>query len=38
VPYGHWKTTTFTAGLRITGMTAPFVLEHFPIIGDRIQS
>jgi transposase len=27
VPYGHWKTTTFTAGLRITGMTAPFVLD-----------
>ena len=25
VPHGHWKTTTFTAGLRLTGMTAPFV-------------
>lgn len=27
VPYGHWKTTTFVAGLRTTGMTAPFVLD-----------
>ncbi|KXV67249.1 transposase [Acetobacter orleanensis] len=26
-PHGHWKTTTFTAGLRLTGMTAPFVHE-----------
>jgi transposase len=25
VPHGHWKTTTFTAALRLTGMTAPFV-------------
>ena len=27
VPFGHWKTTTFTAGLRWTGVTAPFVLD-----------
>ena len=27
VPHGHWKTTTFTAGLRIGGMTAPMVLD-----------
>lgn len=27
VPHGHWKTTTFTAGLRLTGMTAPMVLD-----------
>ena len=27
IPYGHWKTTTFLAGLRITGMTAPMVLD-----------
>ena len=27
VPYGHWKTTTFVAGLRLTGMVAPFVLD-----------
>ena len=27
VPHGHWKTTTFVAGLRLTGMVAPFVLD-----------
>jgi transposase len=27
VPFGHWKTTTFTAGLRLTGLTAPFLLD-----------
>lgn len=27
VPHGHWKTTTFVAGLRTTGITAPFVLD-----------
>jgi transposase len=27
IPYGHWKTTTFVAGLRITGMMAPMVLD-----------
>lgn len=27
VPHGHWKTTTFTGALRITGMTAPMVLD-----------
>jgi transposase len=27
VPFGHWKTTTFTAGLRLTGFAAPFVLD-----------
>lgn len=27
VPYGHWKTTTFVAGLRLSGMVAPFVLD-----------
>lgn len=26
VPYGHWKTTTFVAGLTLRGMIAPFVL------------
>jgi hypothetical protein len=25
VPHGHWKMTTFTGALRLTGMTAPFV-------------
>src|SRR5262249_44275777 len=33
VPYGHWKTTTFTAGLRHDGLTAPFVID-VPINGD----
>ena len=27
VPYGHWKTTTFIAGLRCSGMVAPFVID-----------
>ena len=27
VPHGHWKTTTFVAGLRNTGMVAPMVLD-----------
>jgi transposase len=27
VPHGHWKTTTFVAGLRLTGVSAPFVLD-----------
>jgi transposase len=27
VPHGHWKTTTFIAGLRTAGMVAPFVLD-----------
>ncbi|MGX1097364.1 transposase [Amorphus sp. MBR-141] len=27
VPHGHWKTTTFVAGLRSTGILAPMVLD-----------
>jgi transposase len=27
IPHGHWKTTTFTAGLRLGGLTAPMVLD-----------
>jgi transposase len=27
VPHGHWKTTTLVAGLRTTGITAPYVLD-----------
>ncbi len=27
VPWGHWKTTTFVAGLRVDGLTAPMVLD-----------
>jgi transposase len=32
-PWGHWKTTTFTAGLRCDGLVAPFVLDG-PMNGD----
>ncbi len=28
VPHGHWKTTTFVAGLRHDGITAPFVVDR----------
>jgi transposase len=27
VPHGHWKTTTFVAGLRSTALTAPCVID-----------
>ena len=27
IPHGHWKTTTFVAGLRQDGIVAPFVLD-----------
>lgn len=27
VPHGHWKTTTFTAALRRSGLAAPMVLD-----------
>jgi transposase len=33
VPHGHWKTTTFTAALRLNGLTAPMVLDG-PMSGD----
>lgn len=33
VPWGHWKTTTFTAGLRCDGLIAPFVLDG-PMNGE----
>lgn len=32
VPHGHWKTTTFIAGLRYNGITAPMVLDG-PVDG-----
>ena len=37
IPHGHWKTTTFTAGLRIGGLTAPFVLDG-PMDGDAFRA
>lgn len=27
MPHGHWKTTTFVAGLRVSGFSAAFVLD-----------
>jgi transposase len=33
VPHGHWKTTTFTAGLRLNGLTVPLVLDG-PMDGE----
>jgi len=32
VPHGHWKTTTFVAGLRRSGIVAPLVLDG-PVTG-----
>lgn len=26
-PFGHWKTTPFLAGLRVSGLTAPLVID-----------
>ena len=37
VPQGHWKTTTFIAGLRRTGMVAPMVLDG-PINGEWFRA
>lgn len=37
VPQGHWKTTTVVAGLRVTGMVAPMLLDG-PINGDAFQA
>ena len=37
IPHGHWKTTTFIAGLRRSGMVAPMVLDG-PINGVWFQA
>ncbi len=37
IPHGHWKTTTFVAGLRLSGMVAPMVLDG-PINGRAFQA
>lgn len=37
VPYGHWKTTTFTAGLRRDRLTAPMILDG-PMDGDAFRA
>jgi transposase len=36
-PHGHWKITTFTAGLRINGLTAPMVLDG-PMNGECFKA
>ena len=33
VPWGHWKTVTFVAGMRLDGFTAPFVIDCARQIG-----
>lgn len=33
VPHGHWKTTTFVGALRVTGFTAPLVVDG-PMNGE----
>ena len=35
-PYGPWKTTTFVAGLRASGIIAPFVLDG-PMNGEAFR-
>lgn len=37
VPHGHWKTTTFVAGLRHNGLTAPLVVDC-PMNGDIFRA
>jgi transposase len=37
VPHGHWQTTTFVAGLRLSGIAAPFVLDG-PINRETFQA
>lgn len=37
IPHGHWKTTTLVAGLRLSGIAAPFVLDG-PINRDAFQA
>ena len=36
VPHGHWKTTTFLAALRVSGLTAPLVVDG-AINGDLFR-
>ena len=36
-PHGHWQTTTFIAGLRQSGVIAPFVLDG-PMTGAAFQA
>jgi transposase len=36
IPHGHWKTTTFVAGITSTGIVAPWVLDG-PINRDAFE-
>lgn len=36
-PHGHWRTTTFLAGLRSTGIIAPLVLDG-PMTGEAFRA
>jgi transposase len=36
-PHGHWRTTTFVAGLRSTGIMAPLVLDG-PMTGETFRA
>jgi transposase len=36
-PHGHWRTTTFVAGLRSTGIIAPLVLDG-PMTGETFRA
>src|SRR5262245_53915667 len=40
VPHGHWKISTFVAGLRTSGLTAPLVVDgamHGDIFRDYVE-
>lgn len=37
LPHGHWKTTTFTAGLRLDGIAAPMLLDG-PMHGTAFRA
>jgi len=37
IPHGHWKTTTFTAGLRLGGLAAAMLLDG-PMDGDAFRA
>lgn len=36
-PHGHWRTTTFVAGLRSTGIIAPLVIDG-PMTGETFRA
>ena len=37
IPHGHWKTTTLAAGLRLTGLAAPMLIDG-PMDGDAFRA